>query len=313
MTTVRTVSTSAGRWWPRPRRLAVAIRHRCRATAGGLCLLLFSHPAVHVRTPVDDTATEAEAVRPNTEMPPVPERGHRGTKSGRHLLEGQKFRHPGGDVVVGHGQPPPGALAEPRPCLIRSPGSRRISSASPGRESADSRGATMAGTDQRGHIRRSPVPRRRPAGDAGRLTGGQLKVHRCARRRLAAVEPAQRRSGPERRSLGRLLTVLAASHNRLRPAAAGRGKGGPKAHPAGTRSALPATRCSRHPRPAWERSDGQLRPARSAARISFDRTEPDCSPSHRNGRIGRRATLWRRWRGALRQEPPAMVRRTSAS
>ncbi len=30
------------------------------------------------------------------------------------------------------------------------------------------------------------------------------------------------------------------------PAAAGRGKGGPQAHPAGTRSALPATRCSRH-------------------------------------------------------------------
>jgi hypothetical protein len=38
------------------------------------------------------------------------------------------------------------------------------------------------------------------------------------------------------------------------PAAAGRRKGRPKAHPAGTRSALPATRCSRHPRPAVERS-----------------------------------------------------------
>lgn len=56
------------------------------------------------------------------------------------------------------------------------------------------------------------------------------------------------------------------------PAAAGRGKGGPQAHPAGTRGALPATRWSRHPRSAGKRSDGRLRPAsiRSAvaARLS---------------------------------------------
>jgi hypothetical protein len=37
------------------------------------------------------------------------------------------------------------------------------------------------------------------------------------------------------------------------PAATSRGKGGPQAHPAGTLSALPATRRSRHPRPAADR------------------------------------------------------------
>ena len=37
----------------------------------------------------------------------------------------------------------------------------------------------------------------------------------------------------------RLLCTTAAT-----PAAAGRGKGGPKAHPAGTRSALPATKAA---------------------------------------------------------------------
>jgi hypothetical protein len=48
--------------------------------------------------------------------------------------------------------------------------------------------------------------------------------------------------------------LLPDPHNRIFPAAAGRGKGGPQAHPEGTRNALPATRCSRQPRPAVERS-----------------------------------------------------------
>src|SRR4051794_26959107 len=47
--------------------------------------------------------------------------------------------------------------------------------------------------------------------------------------------------------------LLAALITGFHPAVAGRGKGGPQAHPAGTRSALPATRCSRPPRPAVER------------------------------------------------------------
>src|SRR5688572_6677298 len=57
-----------------------------------------------------------------------------------------------------------------------------------------------------------------------------------------------RREGPRHPS-----TLLVALHNRPNPAETGRVKGGPKAHPAGTGSALRATRPSRHPRPAVER------------------------------------------------------------
>ena len=55
-------------------------------------------------------------------------------------------------------------------------------------------------------------------------------------------------------------------------AAVGRGKGGPQAHPEGTRSALPATRCGRNPRPAVERS------RRPRGRLGWDRGSRLLSP-----------------------------------
>jgi hypothetical protein len=72
-----------------------------------LGLLPFCHAAVYVCSPVDDAAAEAEAVWPDAEVPPVPQRGHRGAKDGRCLLQCQQFSRRGPGVVVVHGQLPP--------------------------------------------------------------------------------------------------------------------------------------------------------------------------------------------------------------
>jgi len=58
---------------------------------GCLSLLPFGHPAIYVLAPVDDAAAEAEAVWPDAEVPPVPQRGHRRARNGRRrpILRGR--------------------------------------------------------------------------------------------------------------------------------------------------------------------------------------------------------------------------------
>jgi hypothetical protein len=87
-----------------------------------------------------------------------------------------------------------------------------------------------------GHYRRSPPQAKRRR---GRLMSG-------------SPTPLPRR----RRPRTPIRTLLAAAHNRLQSGCSGPGEGWAEGPFAGTRSALPGSRCSRHPRRAVERLPG---------------------------------------------------------
>jgi hypothetical protein len=66
---------------PSGRRFAAEGLHGADLPTGCLGLLPFGHPALYVLAPVDDAAAEAEAVWPDAEVSPVPQRGHRGART----------------------------------------------------------------------------------------------------------------------------------------------------------------------------------------------------------------------------------------
>jgi hypothetical protein len=130
---------------------------------------------------------------------------------------------------------------------------------------ADARPASGVASNRINRILSAACSAPRPSGEldlvsriTSRSAGGlpQLRGSSSVSSRLSSASMTARRAeAPSRacgsRPLQQSDTLLPAPHNRPYLAVADRGKGRPKAHPEGKRSALPAIRRSRDHRPGW--------------------------------------------------------------